>query len=424
MRAERRLGNRKGVFVVLFGILFMALMAAAAVSIDFARIWAMRNELQTAADAAALAGAVQISMKTENTDFKIDSATKNFGARNKAMGAATVVDSVVIGNWEDNPVGSAPNWTPICRWVGGSGGSCVVIGSPAAGLSKNGVRTVVSHTTNNLIMSAFNITVPNVHARATSWADAPISVDNCIKPWAIPYAELMYRINLYRNITPANSDANLTRAFDQNLDMSALKSMTETQRTFDLKLAGGTTIKDSLPGSGYPGNYQAVKLPIYKESATSTQEWPNGDPGNGGQDYRDNIAGVTCNSLAVGNLLQVKTGAMTGPTIQGVEDGVCGINSGGLPANGDCIAPDGTTVGVAIKAAFHACISGRCNGSTGITEVKLLGSFTLTKVYDKNDNKASPPIDMGQIRGYFNPVQSPGPVGTVGSTQVKIILVK
>ena len=52
----RRLKNRKGVFVVLFGLLFMVLMGAAAMSIDLSRIWTMRNELQTAADAGALAG--------------------------------------------------------------------------------------------------------------------------------------------------------------------------------------------------------------------------------------------------------------------------------------------------------------------------------------------------------------------------------
>ena len=68
----RRLENRKGVMVVLFGIMFMTLMAAAAMSIDFARIWVMRNELQTTADAAALAGAVQISIAGANTAPEID----------------------------------------------------------------------------------------------------------------------------------------------------------------------------------------------------------------------------------------------------------------------------------------------------------------------------------------------------------------
>jgi hypothetical protein len=62
----RRFRNRKGVFVVLFGILFTVLMAAGAIAIDFSRIWAMRNELQTAADAAALSGAVQLNKPPKN----------------------------------------------------------------------------------------------------------------------------------------------------------------------------------------------------------------------------------------------------------------------------------------------------------------------------------------------------------------------
>jgi len=87
MRAMRRFRNRRGVFVVLFGILFAVLMGAAAMAIDFSRIWAMRNELQTSADAAALAGAVQLST-TNNSLAKVDSATRWYAAANRAMGAA------------------------------------------------------------------------------------------------------------------------------------------------------------------------------------------------------------------------------------------------------------------------------------------------------------------------------------------------
>src|SRR5688572_6790903 len=102
-RNEKKGGDRKGVFVVLFGILFMSLMGAAAISIDFARIWAMRNELQTSADAAALAGAVQINTKPNNTDPDVDVAVRALAAANTAMGATVVVDSVIIGNWTDTP---------------------------------------------------------------------------------------------------------------------------------------------------------------------------------------------------------------------------------------------------------------------------------------------------------------------------------
>src|SRR5687767_7718330 len=287
-RNEKKAGNRKGVFVVLFGILFMSLMGAAAISMDFARIWTMRNELQTAADAASLAGAVQISRPPNNTDLQIDAATRAIAAANKAMGATIVVDDVVLGNWADTP----PNgvWTPLCRV---SGGVCVVIGTPPSPVpAKNAVRTVVSHATNNLIMGAFGVAAPTVHAYSTAWADAPVAVDNCIRPWSIPYVILRKAINQWRgthgepSFLPADSPANLTRDFDQSGDMQALRDMSQAERTFTLKLGGGGQYDDPPPGATPPGNYQAIKLPKAVDGVTGI-EYPEGDPGNGASDYED-----------------------------------------------------------------------------------------------------------------------------------------
>src|SRR5215216_1677038 len=97
-----RLRNRKGIFVVLFGLLFMVLMGAAAMAIDMSRIWTMRNELQTAADAGALGGAIQLSGGIHpNADAEvIDSATK-IARLNRALYDFVQVDQVVLGNWTD-----------------------------------------------------------------------------------------------------------------------------------------------------------------------------------------------------------------------------------------------------------------------------------------------------------------------------------
>ena len=139
MRGPR---NRKGAFVVMFGIMFMSLMGAAAISMDFARIWAMRNELQTSADAAALAGAVQIGRVPNNTDPEVDAAARALAAANPAMGAAVNVDDVILGNWTDTP----PNgvWTPLCRV---SGGVCVNIGTPPSPMprTRTSLRNQCSH---------------------------------------------------------------------------------------------------------------------------------------------------------------------------------------------------------------------------------------------------------------------------------------
>ena len=127
-------------------------------------------------------------------------------------------------------------------------------------------------------MSLMGVTQPRIKARAIGWADAPVSdATGCIKPWAIPYTLLMYRINVFRNtlnpgtFSPPNSPANLTRTFDQVADLNALQQMSIADRTFSLKQGSGT-MNDS--GATIAGNYQAVVLPEYWDAATQANN-PN-----------------------------------------------------------------------------------------------------------------------------------------------------
>src|SRR5687767_12096847 len=59
-RIAMKLRARRGAVVVMLGIMMVALVSVSAISIDFSRLWALRNELQTSADAAAHAGAIQL----------------------------------------------------------------------------------------------------------------------------------------------------------------------------------------------------------------------------------------------------------------------------------------------------------------------------------------------------------------------------
>jgi len=394
-----RARNRKGVFVVLFGIMFMSLMAAAAISIDFARVWSMRNELQTSSDAASLAGAVQIAT-TPNDTVAIKAAAVDYASRNKAMGVAVIVDSAIVGFWKDTPTPPDSNWHPRTPpW--------------------NAVRTVVRHSTNGLIMGALGITAPSVRARSTAWADAPVPTSNCIKPWSIPYAVLMAQVNTHRGI--ANTEANLTRTFDQAADMQALREMTDAERTFTLK-QGSQGSNDPYPdGTTAPGNFQRVQLPKYWDAATQTKN-PYGTS-NGTKDYKDAIGGSTCHTLAIGDSLQTLPGNAPEPTLDAVVPAVCAslVNDEKSASNGNCINAQGG-VGVDIKAAFHQCV-GNCNGMNYV-EIKMLGAFTLTKVYPNKDNGSKPAWETGQIAGIFKPVSAGGPIGPGPTLFTQIILVK
>ena len=405
-----RLRNRKGVFVVIVGMLFVALIGASAMAIDMSRIWAMRNELQTSADAGALAGAIQLTPPKDDA-YTVDSATA-WARNNKVFHDTVSVDSVQLGVWDDTLATFTNGATP-----------------------PNAVHVVVSHNTTNLIIAMMGVPSPRVKARATAWANAPVTETSCIKPWSVPYVVLMYRLNLARNITPANSAANLTRPFDQALDVPALNAMTEAQRTFSLKMGSGT-VNDPVPGATMPGNFQAVQLPRYWDAETDTYN-PDGSADPGADGYRNNVSGQNCNTLSVGDSLEVKTGNMTGPTIQGVTatgpaagaPGICDVLVGedtNTPRNdptfGDCLDGEGNN-GVKVKAAFHLCRTG-CNGSTKVS-VEMLGSFTLKKIYPQGSTgKQTPSFDKAEIVGTFDPIEDTGPIGTGSSTLRRLILVQ
>lgn len=400
-----RLRNRRGVFVIIFGILFIGLMGAAAVSIDMSRIWAIRNELQTSADAAALAGAIQLT-PPHDTVYTADSA-RAFAQGNQVLASIPTVDSVQIGVWDDE----------LATFTDG--------GRPA-----NAVHVVVSHPTNNLFIGMLGVAAPRVKARATAWANAPVPVAQCVKPWSVPYVTLMSRINVARGINPPNSAQNLTRPFDPNLDMAALSSMTEAQRTFSLKIGSGT-VDDDAAGGTMPGNYNAVQLPRVWDGASGTPN-PEGSPSSGGAAYRANIAGPPpCYSIGVGDSLETEPGNMVGPTIQGVTqgDGVCSTLVGedtSMPVTdsryGDCLDGEGN-VGVTVISAFHLCRTA-CAGRSRVG-VEMVGAFTLKKIYpDKSKKNQNPAFDKSEIVGVFTPTTAGGPVAPGNTTQRRLILVR
>jgi len=407
--------QRRGAFVVITGVMFVALVVCGAVAIDFSRLWTERWELQTAADAGALAGALQLMPPWDSLDY-FDSASA-YVTRNRAMTDTITVDSVIKGNWD----GQTRTWTP-------------------AGDPSNAIHVVVSQAPQRLFMQGFGVPVPRMKARAIAWAGAPVATTTaCMKPWAIPYEELMYRINLYRAATepnfpyvPANSTANMTRPFDQAGDLAALQQMSAADRSFRLKIGSASPSGTYDPNT--TGNYQAVRLGKYWDYAT--QSVANPGPLNGGANaYVGHITGATCYGLAVGDSLLSEQGDMVGPTMQGMctngninnlqtcdPAAVCAqVDARNGAGYGDCYSANGQ-VGVDVKSAFFSCDIG-CNGSSKY-EVRLLGSFTIKKAFPDKDHGPNPLWDKSEIIGEFKPVQAQGTGGGGSTTLVKLMLVQ
>jgi hypothetical protein len=407
---------RRGAVVVMLGIMIVALVSITAISIDFSRLWTLRNELQTSADAAAHAGAIQLS-PPNNAGTTVAVAT-SYANVNLAMQGTVTVDSVELGDWDD----VARTFTP---------------GAPYT----DAVNVVVSRQSSGLIMSILGVLPPRLKARAIGWADAPVNTAaGCIKPIAVPFTQLMWRINVYRNI-PNTADANgLYRPFDQVEDMKALSNMTTAERTFNLKVGSGK-LADTL--GAISGEYQGVQLGKYWDVNTGALATPPPDSGAGA--YRDNMSGVTCHTLTVGDSLLTENGNMTQPTICGAWPGAqgCGGTTGpGICSviRGDQNDPLGTAQsdttfgncedaggnpGVDMKAAFYRCATG-CNGKSTV-EVSLLGSFTLTKVFPDDPKQNQNPytqFSKSEIVGFFKPISDPGTVGPGSTTLVTPIIVK
>ena len=132
---------RRGAVIVMLGIMIVTLVGISAISIDFSRLWSLRNELQTSADAAAHAGAVQLS--PPNNAWLTDSVARAFASANLAMAGSVTVDSVELGDWDD--IGKT--FTPAAPHT-------------------DAVRVVVSRQSSGLIMSILGVLPPRLKARA------------------------------------------------------------------------------------------------------------------------------------------------------------------------------------------------------------------------------------------------------------------
>lgn len=369
------LRNRRGAIAIFTVLLFLALITSAAVVVDIARMQYMRNELQTAADAAALAGAVQL-LRTPKTDAV--TKAKQYGQSNPLFDTTVVVrdSEVVYGNWDKT----------TRTFTGG-----------ASPFTADAIQVTVHATPSYLVANILGWRRKPVAARSVAWAGPSVSKTTCMKPWALWYGLLMQKINAYRNLPD-----DPTRPMTQD-DLQALREMSDAQRTFTLFLGNsqnGQTLNS--------GNYYAVDLPPVQYADGTA-----GTPNTGGSAYGDELAGVdkngnpVCYSVGVGDVLQTEPGAMIGPTRQGVVPAICATLSGTtcLDANGN---------NPLIKSAFWTQSADKGNGKFDVT-VQIIGSFALQQFDNKN----------ATITGVFQPIQDNGGISVNTTTTLQtVVLVK
>jgi Flp pilus assembly protein TadG len=349
-------------------VVMLAVMGVAAVTIDVGRLMAIRAELQTAVDAAALAGALELA--AGGGDASRDTAL-SYASRNTAETDSVILspESVVFGVWD--PV--AMTFTALPNAVGANAVNVT---------TRKGVGTYFAWVMNFLDVSAA--------ARATAWAASPIGATDCVKPWAIP-----------EELLDENNNGTVE---EWEVDLAV-----DTQREFVLKGGIGGNTPD-FSETGIPSFFYPVVLPPFWDAGTGDYVDIGGE--GGADEYRTAIAECDPNPIAVGDSLLVEPGNMPGPTVQGARQ-LCGevvatyCNPSGL------YSPDGKP-GVPIIAGFWD--SDETPIGRASVEVSTLGAFRLTQVYSQGQH--------GVVVGRFERLIAQGEVGDQQTNLIRPILVR
>jgi len=315
-----------------------------------------RTELQSAADASALAGVISLSkgLGSASANDAID-----YDHRNKVGDSTNTLAAADIqpGNWSSAGVFTNRDW----------------LDSDA-----NAVKVVTRYPGSFTFGRLAGLTTKNLTATAIA-VHGSVGKDRCIRPWAVPYILMIQSLH---PTWPADSVVhNLTPA-------EVLQLSQNTQANFtSLKIGDNTSGVVS-------GNFYGVTLPpiLYANGTTGT-------PWSGGNDYR-NAIGESCAALAaqmgsnpnvgVGDWLAPENGNMIGPTKQGIQD-LCHLTG----SNYTCSSPVRIIVAMWDQSGNAPGVSG-CGGKC--FRVKALGVFYVMRYNTGSD----------AVEGYFQTLSEVG----------------
>jgi Flp pilus assembly protein TadG len=323
-----RLRGRKGATLVLVAILMTVLVGFTGIGIDAARLYVMRAQLQTTADAAAIAAIVEVNDKrpTNATAVAVSYAPKNLVERNTPSIAAGGVEP---GTWDY----STNSFTPLGSWT-----------DPALAA----VRVTATYPGAYTFARVFGVTTKTVTARAVA-AVGFVSTTTCLKPWAVSYQTMLDV--LYPPAGTKNPTYNLTAQ-----DIQTLTGMSSPANL--ITLLNGTT--NQLTS----GNIAQVQ--------TNT-------PWNGNNAYRDAITSCSNMPIGPGTILHGDPGAGSGQTANALK-ALCGVQGSGnnpFPCN------------VQVKLAMWDQNNG-LTGSNLTVRVKYVGVFTVTQ-FTPGQGPGNPP---------------------------------
>ncbi len=350
-RATVASGRRRGATMVLVAVVMTVLMMFGGIGIDFGRMYSYVAQLKTLTDAAAHAAAVEL----RNGGTEANAQTRALALKNQnrvdGLNIATMVNAdIEPGTWN-----YATRSFVTTSWANASA-----------------VRATARYTANWSLARIFGVTNKLLTQQSIA-ALGSVGASTCLKPWAVPYTNMVATIN-QRDAGTRDTSYRLTQA-----DVAYLKN-NNIPITFKITSTGET---GTVAGTVIPGNYYAVRFgPVQYANGTT----PATSPANGANVYRSYIEDLNCTaagSAAVGDWLEVEQGNMIGPTSQGTST-FCGGSGNSFSCNKSIVIPIWNT-------------ERRASG----TDVKILymGQFNLVS------------FNKGVITGYLQSLDGSGGSG-------------
>ena len=317
------LRNRRGATLVLVAILMTVLIGFSGIAIDASRLYVMRAQLQTTADAAAIAGIVEVNNErpTNATTIALQYVPKNLVEQTAATVNAADVEP---GYWN-----FATNvFTPLASWT-----------DPAVGAVRVTARYPGAYT----FARIFGATGQTVTARAVG-AIGYVSTSDCLRPFAVSYQTLVDK--LYPPAGTKNSSYSLTPQ-----DIETLAAMSYPNNAITL-----------LQGNANPlanGNIAQVQV---------------NNPWNGNNAYRDAITGCSNLDIGPGTILHGDPGNGGGQTKNSLK-AFCDANGGTTSQGAQTFSCNGQPK---VKLAMWDQTNG-ASGANLTVRVKYVGVFAITR---------------------------------------------
>jgi Putative Flp pilus-assembly TadE/G-like len=377
--------NERGAIIIHVAFALMALLCFSAIVLDQGVFFVARRQAQNAADAGALAGAITLMLDRTRT-AEATTAAQDFARQNVVWGQGTANADITVSPLPFN----CPDGVPSCIRV-----------DVLRGLPNPHDGSTHTNTIPTLMMGIVNLTNQGVRATATAQIAAGNAVE-CIKPWAV---------------------------VDRWTDNSGTGTNTSGWDQTDIFNPGVDTY--TAPGFNATTDV-GLQLMLKGEGKDWSSGWSmevdlNG--GNGGNVYRDEIAGcpewvptiglyqpgTSCSNNPgdvdyLHGCLNVKTGVKNGPTGQGVTT-LIGMDpgatwntatnsvTGGCTTAGNCRTTNPLGIDISPRivpiALFdpQAYSDGGFNGNGGMARVvNLLGFFVEGMC---NDVYPTPPVWCG-----------------------------